>query len=197
MILFISELLHRRLRQLIKGAAKKGDYAVLVGMHVTTNETIRWTWQTFWWAPNPENPPSPSSKFQADKRPDQLKGAARHYAVAITYTFILPNQPITGGNNIGQSVIGYNPYLEAGFFYQPGNKKAPLTYSAVVVTNGKNVYNNVGVLTNCMSCHGITNYVIKNQDANYIGDTYIDKNDTLFKGKLKTDFLWSIPLQSK
>jgi hypothetical protein len=26
-----------------------GDYAILVAMHITTNEDPKWTWETFWW----------------------------------------------------------------------------------------------------------------------------------------------------
>ena len=38
-----------------------GDIAILVGMHVTTREATRWTWQTFWWSANPGQPYLPSS----------------------------------------------------------------------------------------------------------------------------------------
>ena len=38
-----------------------GDIAILVGMHVTTRETTRWAWQTFWWSANPDQPYTPSS----------------------------------------------------------------------------------------------------------------------------------------
>ena len=41
--------------------AVAGDVAILVAMHVSTRETARWTWQTFWWTPTPENPHAPSS----------------------------------------------------------------------------------------------------------------------------------------
>jgi hypothetical protein len=174
------------------GHAKAGDFAVLVAMHVTTKETVRWTWQTFWWAPDPENPPLPSSKRQASYRPAELHGAARHYALATAYTYILPDQPLSGGTNIGKSVIGFNPYLEASFYYKPGDTTAALIYPALVITDKVKVFNNVGVLTNCMSCHALTNYPITGPD-NYLGDTYIDTNTVILKGKLKTDFLWSIP----
>ena len=33
-----------------------GDDAVLVAMHVAGREIARWTWQTFWWSPTPDDP---------------------------------------------------------------------------------------------------------------------------------------------
>ena len=176
----------------VKGmeAVQAGDIAVLVAMHVTSREIKRWTWQTFWWAPNPDAPPAPSSKQTASYRPAQLQGAPRHYAMAIGYTFINPDQPFTGGNNKGTSIYAFNPYLEAGFdpsvFYQV----------AQVITNGKTVVNDVGVRTNCMSCHALANFAPSSVATapGYMADTYIDMNGTRFKGTLKVDFLWSIPV---
>jgi hypothetical protein len=57
--------------------AVAGNYAILVAMHVTSREITRWTWQTYWWTPNPDAPPLPSSKAIASDRPAQLKGSPR------------------------------------------------------------------------------------------------------------------------
>jgi hypothetical protein len=168
-----------------------GDFAVLVGMHVTSREITRWTWQTFWWQPDPDNPPLPSSKAIADDRPDQLKGAPKHYAAALAYSMVLPEQPITGGRNTGESVYGYNPYLEAGF------DPTVLPASIPGKSGGNVVPNNVGVQTNCMSCHAMASYVQGGKTpldgTLYTGDRYVDLQGPLFRGHLKTDFLWSIP----
>jgi hypothetical protein len=109
--------------------------------------------------------------------------------MAIAYTFINPDQPYTGGNNKGVSIYAYNPYLEAGFdtnvFYEV----------AKVNTNGKTVINDVGVRTNCMSCHALANFNPGNAVATgpgYIADTYIDMEGARFNKVLKLDFLWSI-----
>lgn len=168
--------------------AKEGDIAILVAMHVTSKEITRWTWQTYWWAPNPDNPPAPSSAAIAAMRPKELKGAERHYAMSQAYTFINPNQPLTGGNNIGTSIYAFNPYLEAGF------DPSVLGNSAIVVTNGQKVVNNYGVLTNCMTCHANANFAPASVTTGpgYLGDTYIDLNSPTFKGTLKLDFAWSI-----
>ncbi|MEZ5015634.1 MAG: hypothetical protein R2800_01170 [Flavipsychrobacter sp.] len=170
-------------------SAEEGDIAVLVAMHVTSKEIKRWTWQTFWWTPDAVNPPAPSSAMIAAQMPTQLNGAPAHYAMAQAYTFINPDQPFTGGNNIGTSIYAYNPYLEAGF------GPHVLSDPATVITNGKKVVNNYGVLTNCMSCHAHANYApatVKNA-PNYLGDTYVDMEGANFKNTLKVDFAWSIP----
>jgi hypothetical protein len=166
------------------------DYAILLGMHVTSREITRWTWQTFWWTPNPNNPPLPSSKAIADARPDQLKGAPRNYAMAIAYAMKNPDQPNAGGKNVGNSVYAYNPWLEAGF----GPSILPASQAGTL--DGKPVDNNVGVQTNCMSCHAQASYSPTMpflESVLYTGDQYIDMKGPQFKAKLRTDFLWSIP----
>ncbi len=58
------------------------------------------------------------------------------------------------------------------------------------------VPNNVGVQTNCMSCHAQACYDKKSgslASAYYTGDQYIDLDGSQFQGKLKVDFLWSLP----
>lgn len=171
-----------------KLATSAGDVAILVGMHVTSREITRWTWQSFWWAPNANTPPLPSSAAIASARPAELKGAPRHYGMAIGYTFIEPNMPLTGGKSVGKSLYAYNPYLEAGF--DPG----VLTDTAIVKTNGKLVYNEYGVNTNCMSCHANANVAPGSlpNPPGYIGDTYIDLKGPQFKKVLRTDFSWAV-----
>jgi hypothetical protein len=64
---------------------------------------------------------------------------------------------------------------------------------------GQTVANNVGVQTNCMSCHAAANFNPKNLTTapNYSGDRYLGLNDPRFKGTLQVDFLWSIPGNAK
>jgi hypothetical protein len=166
------------------------NYAILLGMHVTTREITRWTWQTFWWSPNPDDPPLPSSRAIAADRPDQLKGAPRNYSIALAYSTETPPQPNTGGMNVGNSVYAYNPWLEAGFGPDDLPASRPGTFG------GKTVPNNVGVQTNCMSCHAQASYSSTTpalESTLYTGDQYIDLKGPQFKGNLRTDFLWSIP----
>ena len=174
--------------------AQAGDYEVLVGMHVAGRETTRWTWQTFWWAPQADQPPLPSSPKIADLRPAQLQGAARHYAMALAYSNLAPTDPYVGGANVGESLYAYNPYLEAGFGPSILTDSIP-GYDS----NGKLVANNVGVQTNCMSCHGAANYTngtVITAPA-YSGDRYISLDDPRFQGTLQVDFLWSLPNNAK
>lgn len=156
-----------------------GSTALLVAMHVTTKEIDNWTWQTYFWVPDPKNPGAPSSKSIADLMPSVVTGAASHYAASVAYAMVYPNQPITGGSNLGaRPIIAYNPYLEAGF--GPGVFKHPNEWQPDF---------KYGVQTNCASCHALATY---GRDLGYSTDQYIDMRDHVFDDTVQLDFAWSI-----
>ena len=186
---------------------RAGDYAVLVGMHLTTKEIRRWTWQTFFWTPDPDNPPYPSSSRIAGQGKFISDSAVRHYATTIAYQMIDPVQPYTGGDIYGQPVYAFNPYLEAPFDFGPDQA---IRLPGLIQSPEKLIENKYGVETNCMSCHATAHYFKTDTIDNdfYVANTYIDmahgkvitsisdgNRDSIevFLGKLKTDFLWSIP----
>jgi hypothetical protein len=186
----MADALHEQVRGNAAPVSVAGNYAVLVAMHVTTREMTRWTWQTFWWSPNPDSPPQPSSPTTAAARPAALKDAPRSYAMSTAYMMETPPQPNTGGTNAGNSVYGYNPWLEARF----GPSVLPASTPGTL--NGQQVANNVGVQTNCMSCHAQASYSSAGADLEstlYTGNRYIELKGPQFKGNLRTYFLWSIP----
>jgi hypothetical protein len=183
--------------------AEKGDIAILVAMHVTTKENKRWTWQSFWWAPDPVNPPSPSSKAIAAQRPAQLTGAPAHYAMTVAYYMVNPKEPYASTTPVtGNPNIGFNPYLEASFGPDATGKFSvfgpDIARSFVQTPAGKTIPTYVGVRTNCMSCHisaSVAPSVSAGPNASntqYFGDTYIGFNDKMFNGQLRVDFAWSI-----
>jgi hypothetical protein len=189
---------------------------IVQGLHITTKEIANWTWQTFWWTPDPDRPPLPSSTVLAACRPAQLQGAARHYAAAIGYSMVFPPRDESGavyaspqarsGNtpgrvepsrsNLGkptvaESVYCYNPYMETYF----GPDRLPASKPGTYL--GRPVANNLGVQTNCMSCHAQACFLTLPSLPDFIfplytGDQDIDLNGPQFQGKLKVDFLWSI-----
>jgi hypothetical protein len=171
-------------------AVAAGDYAVLVAMHVAGREITRWTWQTFWWTPTPDNPQLPSSQAIAGLRPAQLTGAARNYGMALAYDMTMPGQPNVGGQNAGAAIYTYNPYLEARF--GPANLPDSL---AGTNPSGQPASNNVGVTCNCMSCHIRANFNPSNLATapRYSGARYTDLDDPQFAGTLQVDLLWSLP----
>jgi hypothetical protein len=175
---------------------KAGDYAILIGMHVTSREVTRWTWQTFWWSANVDTPYLPSSEAIAAARPDILDSAAKHYAMALTYSMVAPAQPITGGSSIGTSVIGYNPHLEAGF--DPDTFQIVRSINNMVNGKSTNTVNAYGVQTNCMTCHNLAQfdpnktYNSDNRETPYGTDYYMATDDDEFSGKLRLDFAWSL-----
>ena len=83
--------------------AVKGDWAVLVAMHVNTKEIKNWTWQTFWWQPGADTP----GNFPGSKQgmTSDVKDAWRNYAMCTAW-----NQ--TEGNGSTKMNICFNPYLE-------------------------------------------------------------------------------------
>jgi hypothetical protein len=174
--------------------AAAGDYAILVAMHVAGREITRWTWQTFWWTPTPDDPQVPSSQAVAGLRPAQLTGAARNYAMSVAYDMTIPGQPNVGGQNAGSAIYAYNPYLEARF--GPANLPNSL---AGYGPDGKPANNNVGVNCNCMSCHIRANYnpALLGSAPKYAGARYTSLNDLQFTGTLQVDLLWSLPELAK
>jgi hypothetical protein len=167
-----------------------GDYAILVAMHVAGREITRWTWQTFWWTPTPDDPKLPSSQALAALKPPQLKGAARNYAMSLAYDMTSPGQPNVGGQNMGGAIYAYNPYLEARF----GAANLPDSLPGID-PEGNPASNNVGTACNCMSCHVRANYNPNNLATapRYSGSRYTDLDDPQFAGTLQVDFLWSLP----
>jgi len=156
-----------------------GDVALLVAMHVTTKEIPNWTWQTYFWVPQPDYPGDPSSPTYAKLRPSTLSPAAAHYAVSPCYAMVYPNQPITGGTDKdAEPIICYNPYLEAGFgpnVFQYKNTWQPdFQY---------------GVQTNCASCHALATMT---GNLGYSTNQYIDMKNPAFKNDVQLDFAWSI-----
>ena len=173
-----------------------GDYAILVGMHMTTAEIDRWTWETFWWTPNPDAPSFPSLPEIVDARPMGITGAAAHYALAITYQMVVPVQPYYGGSSVGDILYAYNPYLEPPFGPASLDNQNG-TFAEVINSQGQSVVNKVGIRTNCMSCHANANWGPggwQKDRLGYIGDGYIDMgpNSSHWEGVIQADFAWSV-----
>jgi hypothetical protein len=111
--------------------------------------------------------------------------------MALAYAMVFPVQPDVGGQSVGDTIYGYNPYLEAGF--GPG----VFTGSNSYVTNNKGVKiaTDAGVRTNCMSCHVYASVTASDpcqSTTPYSGDAYVSLDDPAFKGQLKVDFAWSV-----
>ncbi len=169
---------------------KPGDHAVLVGMHVMTKETTRWTWQSFWWSQYPDKPHFPSSELHASYRSNvALDGAANHYAMTAAYSMKVPAQPYINGKNVGESLYAYNPYLEAGF-----GRDVLAGANEPGIYQGKVVQNDFGIQTTCMSCHIQARWPLNQSDVSkhYNGNRYVDFQQSYGKDTLQVDFLWSV-----
>ena len=162
-----------------------GDYLALTAMHVTTKEIPDWTFQTFWWTPFPRAAP-----FGND-RPAIVRAPFDNYDTCNAYSVETPRTS-SGGPH-----ICFNPYLEADL----GPTKPYLM-------NGKRVPADpmAGTRSNCMACHSRAAWPAK-MDPPYVARTsnmgrvanpgYVPRNDPYYQGITTTDFLWSIPLESR
>lgn len=175
--------------QLGNDTAQDGDLAILMGMHVATKEISNWTWQTFFWVPDPANPPSPSSAFNYQQRfwnygsPDTivLSNAAAHYAVQPAYVMVWPGTSTSNDPTKVRPHFGFNPYLEASF--------GPSAFSGPNQLNSNYIF---GVQTNCMSCHAMATIDSTQNFLGYVTDQYINPDSSIFKNYVKLDFAWSI-----
>lgn len=152
---------------------KPGNYALLTAMHVTGKEIVNWTWQTFWWSPDVQNP-----VFGKD-RPSSIPKPWNNYNMRTAYYMVQPaNAEVNGEPN-----TQFNPYLETNLTgtlsSEVGSLKSIKWY---------------GVGSNCMSCHRMAAWKV----SNYIPNGFIDpSNAVLFEKNTKTDFLWSIPTRAQ
>ncbi|WP_413206450.1 hypothetical protein [Rhodospirillum sp. A1_3_36] len=165
-----------------------GDHLILMAMHVSTREITQWTWQTFFWTPDPANPPLPSNPAVAKAMQPEISAPANHYAAAFAYQMINPNQPLNGGSSVGNPIIAYNPYLESGF------PKSTFSYFVPVESpTGESWTGTVGVDTNCMTCHALAAVGCSPENATgYATDFYLPRDAAVFDKTLQTEFLWSI-----
>jgi hypothetical protein len=151
---------------------KEGNIALLTAMHVTGKEIPNWTWQTFWWSPDTQNP-----VFGKD-RPKGIQKPWNNYNMRTAYYMTAPGtttQP-------GEPNIQFNPYLETNLFGTLSSEVGSL-----------DTIQWYGVFSNCMSCHRMASW---NNNV-YIPNGYINgANPVLFDNKTKTDFLWSIPTRA-
>lgn len=166
-------------------APQIGDYLVLTAMHVTTKEIPNWTFQTFWWTPFPHAKP-----FGAD-RPPVVAAPFDNYDMCNAYSV---ETPVTAS---GGPHVCFNPYLEADLGptkpYEMNGKRMPADPMA-------------GTRSNCMACHSRAAWPAK-MDPPYVARTsnmggvanpgYVPRNNSYYQGITTTDFLWSIPLESR
>lgn len=158
-----------------------GDSIILLAMHVTTKEIDNWTFQTFWWLPNANDP-----DFGKD-RPTSVKGVWRNYVMCNAWS---PESPKSSD---GGYHVCFNPYLETD-----------LGATKPYVLDGKTFPPNpmAGTKSNCMNCHNRAGYPAFTSDpssanmGHVANDGFRPPNDPYFAKITKTDFLWSIPLHA-
>jgi hypothetical protein len=185
--------------QEFKDTAHVGDPVIFLGCHVSTRETQRWTWQSFYWTENPDNPVFPSSSTIAEGRKGLgLSAPADHYAVSIGYSMMSPALPFEGEpvdimNANVSPVYALNPYIEGTF----DKTVYPRQDSFYTGDYAKQFYvgNVDGITSSCMSCHSQSYYngqSLQTAVAGFLADQYINRNAPWFEGSVQLDFAWSL-----
>lgn len=181
--------------------AQAGDVVILLGMHVSTRETTRWTWQSFYWSPNPDNPVFPSSAIMAAGRSKvkDLSSPANHYAVSLGYNLLSPAGPNNLDYSVGirtdnrGSVYALNPYIEGTFGPDVfANQEQIFTQHGLgSLFKPRNI---AGLTSSCMGCHSQAYFTTDTGEAagTFIADQYVPRNAPWFIGKVQTDFAWSL-----
>lgn len=160
-------------RDSVLARVKAGNVALLMAMHATGKEVNKWTWQTFWWSPTPDAPP------YGHDRPASIGQPWASYVMNTAYYMVTPPNAGLGG----EPLVSFNPYLET-------NLKGDLRQQV----GARDSIHWTGMISNCMSCHRLA---ANGGERLYVPNGYVDPGDArLFDGKLKTDFLWSIPMRA-
>jgi hypothetical protein len=172
--------------QAVLNAVRPGNIGLLMAMHVTGKEIPNWTWQSFWWGENPNDP-----QFGAD-RPKSIPAPWNHYNMTVAYSMTTPN---------GQPLVAFNPYLETSLAGKIPNEGK----------TGPDSISWTGVGSNCMACHrrAAIAYVGANPVPQLYGPAmFVSDSDSIvftqpYPGLpkrvplLKTDFLWSVAIRAR
>jgi hypothetical protein len=171
--------------QAVMQAVRPGNIGLLMAMHVTGKEIPNWTWQSFWWGYDPNDP-----QFGHD-RPKTIPAPWNHYNMTVAYQMLTPQ----GGLD-----VAFNPYLETSL-------------SGTIPNEGKQPPDSIswtGVTSNCMACHrrASVGYAASGQPvgALYGPDMQVNAGDSVIfivpgpggtrLPLLKTDFLWSVAIRA-
>ncbi|MDH5590344.1 MAG: hypothetical protein OEZ37_09880, partial [Gemmatimonadota bacterium] len=155
----------------LRAAIRPGNVALLMAIHLTTKEIPNWTWHTYWWAMDPENPD------YGDDRPASIPAPWNHYNQRAAYSMT-----VVTGDSV-QPNVQWNPYLESN-----------LTGQYATVSNPTEALTWWGPQTNCMSCHRMASFPAADSlwEPGYRPAMFIAVDDPAFAKFLKTDFLWSV-----
>jgi hypothetical protein len=155
----------------IQPPLQAGDFAIFVAMHCATREITNWTWQTFWYEPDPASLPSQPPMAQA--APTSISTPWNSYVSCTAYYMVTPPNDPKGAQH-----LCYNPYLETALSGLDNKDQSS--------TSG------VGVQTNCMTCHRAAVWNPTNDNPPYAIDFFLDPaNPTWFANVTKTEFSWA------
>lgn len=167
----------------VRAAARPGNYALMVAMHVTGKEIPNWTWQSFWWSPVPND-------SLGNDRPSSILAPWNNYVMTTAYAMLTPS---------GQPNIAFSPYLETSL---AGNTETGMPWTGVI-TNCMSCHRRAAV---GYGWDPVGDTVVASAPL-YGPAANVDPGDsTIFNipiapapglwGTVKTDFLWSVTLRA-
>ena len=154
---------------------KVGDLALMVACHVTSIEFFEdWTWQTFWWSPNPAKVPPASAN---------VKGPFAHYDMMPCYYMMdKSNQPF----------ISQNPYLEPSII-SPIVKYDNFSKGLGVRSNCMSCHHSAAFPTANLDPSPAHMLI-----GSYIGSGQVDRTNPIFgpmnNRRVNTNFMWTMVL---
>lgn len=149
---------------------KPGNIALMMAMHVTGKEIPNWTWQTYYWSPNPAD----SLGFD---RPKSIPAPWNNYSMNTAYMMVNPDS---------QPRVAFNPYLESNLNGRFPTDTSPRWFG--VQTNCMTCHR--------LAARGIVGSTLTFPP--YGPAQFIDPGDSsLFAGVTKLDFLWSIAFRAR
>jgi hypothetical protein len=145
-----------------------GDLALLVAMHVTSNENRPWTWQTFFWRPEPV----------ADVGPT-VKPPFNNYDTATAYYMVKQD---------GSPHVAFNPYLEppiiGPIYLDPTMTGATSNCMSCHHAAAYPTLNNDPSLANMLL-------------GSYWANGTVTGTEQWFQGRVKTHFMWGLIMQNQ
>lgn len=153
-------------------AAKPGNLALLMAMHVTGKEIANWTWQSFWWTP------APTDSLRRDQ-PRDIPAPWNSYAMTTAY-------------HMDTTAVAFNPYLETSLF---GTTEANVPWTGVT-TNCMSCHRRAAIaypkgLPPAAPAYGPAAIVSPGDSTIFVVP---DSNTRV--PTLKTDFLWSVAIRA-
>jgi hypothetical protein len=155
----------------------EGCVLILVALHVITKEISDWTWTTFWWSVEPDQPPYATGRLGTEFIPSPW----RNYVMDTTLSMATPWEK----NPLGTSVRGTACQQSANAKKDAPRAKICFNPYLERMLNASS--------SNCMNCHRQATFHRLDPDPTASAQRgYLGADAACFDDRLKVDYLWSL-----